>query len=133
LRDPGEALADHGAGTFMRTREHVSVDAQGEGRVLVPQVVDQLLDRDTSGQHDTGVVVAELVDAFPARGDIPASASPVCGRLRDQASLDEGRLPHDLRVVTGLDVPVVGMSPEQDIEPFHPDLEVAAESGQGSG
>lgn len=52
------------------------VYAQGEGRILVAEVLGQLLDRDAPRQHDAGVVVAELVNPFPAGDDITASAAP---------------------------------------------------------
>jgi hypothetical protein len=37
---------------------------QGEGRVAVTEVLGELLDADASGEHDAGVVVVELADAF---------------------------------------------------------------------
>ena len=74
----------------------MSVDAQGEGWIAVTEVLGQLLDGDASGEHDAGVVVAELVDAFLAGGDVAASAAPVCGGFRYQASFDESGFPDGL-------------------------------------
>ena len=71
----GEAFVDYRAGTVVRARQHVGIDAQSEGGILVPQVLGEFLDRDTSGKHDAGVVVAELMDAFPAGGDVAAPAA----------------------------------------------------------
>jgi hypothetical protein len=42
----------------------VSIDTERERRVAVAEVFGDFLDGDASGEHDAGVVVAELVDAF---------------------------------------------------------------------
>jgi len=68
------------------------------------EVFSELLDGDASGEHDTGVVVTELVDAFPAGGDVAAAAAPVLGRFGDHASLDQGRLPDRLGVTASFDM-----------------------------
>ena len=44
----------------------MGVDAQGETWVAVAEVLGLFLDGDTPGEHDAGVVMAELVDAFLA-------------------------------------------------------------------
>jgi hypothetical protein len=44
--DLGETLADHSASPVIGARQHVYVDAQGEGRVLVPEILREFLDRD---------------------------------------------------------------------------------------
>ena len=98
----------------MRARQHVGVDAQGKGRVAVAEVLGQFLDGDASGEHDTGVVVAELVEAFLAGGDVAAASAPVSGGLGDQRRLDKGWFSDRLRVVTGLDVLAVCVPAEQD-------------------
>jgi hypothetical protein len=74
----------------------MSVDAQGEARVAVAEVLGKFLDGDASGEHGAGVVVAELVDAFLAGSGVAAAAAPVGGRLRDQARFDKGWLPYRL-------------------------------------
>ena len=56
----------------------MGVHAQGEGRVTVTEILGKLLDRDAPGEHHAGVVVTELVDPFPAGGDVAAAATPVC-------------------------------------------------------
>jgi hypothetical protein len=58
----------------------VSVDAQGEARIAVAEVLGEFFDGDTSGEHDAGVVVAELVDAFLTGGEVAAATAPV-GRI----------------------------------------------------
>jgi len=65
----------------------VGVDAQREGRVAVAEVFGELLDRDTASEHDAGVVVTELVDAFLAGGDIAAATTAVPDGCGDQAGL----------------------------------------------
>jgi len=77
-------LVDHGAGAIVRAGEHVGVDTQGKSRVAVAEVFGQFFDGDASGEHDAGVVVAELVDAFLAGGDVAAATAPVV--KRDNAS-----------------------------------------------
>ena len=84
-----EPFIDHGAGTFVGAWQHVSVGAQSEGWIAVTEVLGQLLDGDTSGEHDAGIVAADLVDAFFAGSDVAASAAPVRGGFRYQASFDE--------------------------------------------
>jgi hypothetical protein len=54
----------------------------------VAEILGQLLDGNAPGEHDTGVVVAELVDAFPTGGHVSAATAPVSGWFRDQASFD---------------------------------------------
>ncbi len=81
----GEALADHGACAVVGTRQHVGVDAQGESRVAVAEIFGEFLDGDAASEHDAGIVVAELVDAFLAGGDVAASAAPVSDRFGDHA------------------------------------------------
>jgi hypothetical protein len=41
----------------------------------VAEVFGELFDGDTASEHDAGVVVTELVDAFLAGGDVAAAAS----------------------------------------------------------
>jgi hypothetical protein len=67
----------------------VRVDAQSESRILMAEVLGQLIDGDASCQHDAGVIVTELMDSFSAGGDIAASAAPVHGGLGNQACLYE--------------------------------------------
>jgi hypothetical protein len=59
-----------------------------ERRVAVAEVFSQFSDADASGEHDAGVVVAELVDAFLTGGDVVAPAARVPDRFGDQASFD---------------------------------------------
>jgi len=44
-------------------------------------------------EHDTGVIVTELVDTFPASGDIPATAASVPDGLSDHPGFDKRGLP----------------------------------------
>ena len=110
----GETLADDCPGAVMGARQHVGIDAQREGRVAVAEVFSELLDGNAPGEHDAGVVVAELVDAFLAASDEPEAAAPVPDGFGDQASLDKSGLPDRLGVAAGLDVLVVGGPAEQD-------------------
>ena len=79
----GEPLVDHGAGAVVGRREQMGVDAEGERGVGVAEVLGQLLDGDATGEHDAGVVVAQLVDAFLPGGDIPGTPAAVFLRFRD--------------------------------------------------
>jgi hypothetical protein len=65
----------------------VGVDAQGERWVAVAEVFGELFNRDASGEHDAGVIMPELVEAFRAGGDVARPAAPVFGGFRDQASI----------------------------------------------
>ena len=71
-------------GPVVRARRHVGVHAQREGRIAVAKVLGELLDRDASGKHHAGVVMTELVNAFPASGEVAAAAAPVDSGLSDQ-------------------------------------------------
>ena len=93
----------------------MGVDAQGERWVAVAEVFGELLNRDAPGEHDAGVIVPELVEAFPAGGDVAGPAAPVFGRFRDQASFGQSGFPDDFGVVAGLDVLAVGAPAEQDV------------------
>ena len=42
----------------------MSVDAEGEPGIGVTEVLGHFIDRDATGEHDAGVVVAQLVDAL---------------------------------------------------------------------
>ena len=77
----------------------MGVDAQGEGRITVAEVLGEFLDGDAPGQHDAGVVVAELVEAFLASGDGLGAAAPIDAGLGDQGRLHECGFPDRLRVV----------------------------------
>jgi hypothetical protein len=74
----------------------MGIDAKRERRVAVTEVFSELLDGDTSGEHNAGVVVTELVDAFLAGRDVAAAAATVPGRFGDHASIDQGGLPDRL-------------------------------------
>jgi hypothetical protein len=78
------------------------------------EVFSELLDGDASGQHNAGVVMTELVDAFLAGGDVTVAAAPVLGRFGDHASLDQGRLPDGLGVTASFDMLSVCGPAEQD-------------------
>jgi hypothetical protein len=93
----------------------VGVDAQGERWVAVAEVFGELLNRDAPGEHDAGVIVPELVEAFPAGGDVAGPAALVFGGFRDQASFGQSGFPDDFGVVAGLDVLAVGVPAEQDV------------------
>jgi len=79
----GETLADDCPGAVMGARQHVGIDAQREGRVAVAEVFSELLDGNAPGEHDAGVVVAELVDAFPAGSGVPGATAIVLPGLGD--------------------------------------------------
>jgi hypothetical protein len=55
----------------------MTVDAQGEGRVVVAEVLGQLPHLHAVGEHHAGVVVAELMRAFFAGGDVALPAALV--------------------------------------------------------
>jgi hypothetical protein len=59
--------------------------------------------------------VPELVEAFPAGGDVAGPAAPVFGGFRDQASFGQSGFPDDFEAVAGLDVLAVGVPAEQDV------------------
>jgi hypothetical protein len=78
-------FVDHGAGAIVRAGQHVSVDTQCEGWVAVAEVLGQFLDGDAPSEHDTGEVVAELVEAFLASRHVAAASAPVGGGLGGSA------------------------------------------------
>jgi hypothetical protein len=41
----------------------------------VAEVFSELLDGDAPGEHNAGVIMTELVNAFPAGGDVAAAAT----------------------------------------------------------
>jgi hypothetical protein len=93
----------------------VGVDAEGEGRIAVAEVFGQLLDGDATCQHDAGVVVAELVNAFLTGGGVVAPSAPVPDGCGNHPRLDQCWFPDGLGVVTRFDVLTVRVPPEQDV------------------
>lgn len=77
-----ELPIDSFADSIVRRRQHVSVDTESKRRIGVPQVLGQVLDRHTTRQSDAGEVVAKLVCALLAIGEVLTPASCVPDRLR---------------------------------------------------